>query len=143
MDNIAQRLGLVVHWVGGLITIYAIVISFGINAYYLEKRETYLVIDEAVALCSDYKNTYDSSLVSEGECYYNPMYGSGDDLIEALSPTKSKFVKKVYLDRDILRFFEASLETLVSSWIVLFGILYGWLIRFILAGKAHILPWKK
>ena len=31
MDNIAQRFGLVIHWLGAMVTLYVIIISFGLN----------------------------------------------------------------------------------------------------------------
>jgi hypothetical protein len=82
MDNIAQRLGLVIHWAGFLVTALYLILAI-----------------------------LDSFKLSDGLVFYF------DELI-----------------------FDHILQ--LYAFPILISFLLGWLIRFILVGKVHILPWK-
>ena len=136
MDSIAQRLGLVIHWIGLLISVFVIIFLFLSNSDALRPGQKH-VDENNVMNC---EKVYSKHLFfgEAGDCYPSPnaWQGENSDLaryrrIELTKPSISKFI-----NRGLTDIFE------VERFLLWAAILYGWLIRFILVGKVHILPWK-
>lgn len=138
MDNIAQRLGLVVHWVGLLATVFVIVMSLADNEQELRKRTLsgFYGTDE----CTVFHETKNINVPKDGECFLRSDFIAGNLYYEN---DDNKWRIKFTVEPSIIRWIQESITTMFEYWIFLCGILYGWLIRFILTGKIHALPWKK
>ena len=144
MDNIAQRLGLVVHWVGSLLTVLCIVSSF----IYNKDELTHLIGDSLyksdVDNCKIFVKTIDRSTVKNGDCFIQEDYtGSRPlyDIAEGYGYDNQYRVKRD-IEPSITQWILYSVNTMFDRWFLLIGIFCGWLIRYILSGKIHILPWK-
>ena len=130
MDNISQRLGLVIHWVGLLIGVGALIfIIAGSASHHLQTREYYGDADKSecqriLARASE-----------DGDCIVRDRYSNYSEPYQQLIIRKPSF--KRFIDSSINEVFR------IDALVFLTVFLFGWLFRFILAGKVHILPWKK
>jgi hypothetical protein len=132
MDNIAQRLGLVIHWVGLLIGVGALIfIIAGEASHHLQTKEYYGRADK-----SECQRIRDQIPLEVGDCIVNAQqkYFPYEKPYEQLRIRKPSF--KNFIDSSIKEIFR------IDALVFLTGFLFGWLFRFILAGKVHILPWK-
>ena len=137
MDNIAQRLGLVIHWVGLLIGVGALIFILASNAeHHLQTREYYGDADKSECL-----RILESTPLEEGDCKVNPEYGWTKDYFPSSKPYEQLRVRKP----SFKNFIGSSIDDIfrIDASLFLAVFLFGWLFRFILAGKVHILPWKK
>lgn len=144
MDNIAQRLGLVVHWLGSLLTVLCIVSSFIYNIDELTHRIEDSLHESDVDMCKVFRETKDRSAVKNGECFIQYDYTGSRPLYDIAEGWgyDNKYKVKRDIEPSITQWILYSVNTMLDRWFLLIGIFCGWLIRFILVGKAHILPWK-
>ena len=132
MDNIAQRLGLVIHWVGLLIGVGALIFILASNAeHHLQTREYYGDADKSECL-----RIRDQIPLKVGDCIVNAQqkYNSFAKPYKQLRIRKPSF--KNFINSSLDEIFD------IDAFVFLTVFLFGWLFRFILAGKVHILPWK-
>ena len=138
MNNIAQRLGLVIYLIGGVVTASIIVLSFADNLRELSDYTADSSSRWEINKCQYFNETTKRSEVKKGDCYLTYSI----DSIAASMGRDTQYIRKNDIESSIIRWIQESIGTMLEYWILLCGILYGWLIRFILAGKVHILPWK-
>ncbi|MDC1487172.1 hypothetical protein N8224_01210 [Gammaproteobacteria bacterium] len=143
MNNISERLGLVVHWLGWLCTIFIVVIIFHTNSYHLFDDEYPYITSNASEECKELLREYDDHVANERwtessnidkDEYWTCRFRE-TETITIMKPSEGS----------ILRWLERSIDDIVFEFpeVLLFlSFLMGWLIRFILVGKVHILPWK-
>ena len=137
MNNIAQRLGLVIYLIGVVVTASIIVLSFADNLRELSNYTADSTLAWDTRDCNRVE-TFKRSEVKNGECYLTRDFSYG---VTVLGKDYTYIQRNDY-EASIIRWIQESIRTMFDYWIFLCGILYGWLIRFILAGKVHILPWK-
>ena len=147
MDNIAQRLGLVIHWVGLLIVVGGIIfIVAGNVSWHLQTREYYGEADKSECQRilepteKHFTRTQIELLSEEGDCVLSYEYEMFGNVISNKKPYRQLRIHKP----SFKRFIDSSIDEIfrIDALVFLAVFLFGWLFRFILAGKVHILPWK-
>ena len=138
MGNITQRLGLVAHWAGFLVTVLFLLYALLINATYLENRWSTEVVVNYSEEC-DRTVAADSNQTKVGDCWQmnvceDGYYGAEKCEFYTLKPYFRGFNR--FIDEFLIR-------TLLEYFYITLSFLTGWVIRFILVSKVHILPWKK
>ena len=143
VNNISERLGLVVHWLGWLCTIFILVGIFNFNSRFLFGYTYSVPTSNANEECKKLLREYDDHIANERwtesanidrDKYWTCRYRDAET-IYVKEPVEGSFFK--WLERsfnDI--FFE------FPEFLLFISFLIGWLIRFILVGKVHIFPWK-
>jgi hypothetical protein len=148
MDNISQRLGLVIHWVGLLIGVGIIIfIIAGSASHHLQTREYYgnAYKSECQRILEPtekhFTRTQFELLSEEGDCVLSYEHTVFGDLRSSKKPYRRLGIHKP----SFKRFIDSSINEIFrpDALVFLAVFLFGWLFRFILAGKVHILPWKK
>ena len=134
MDNIAQRLGLVMHWAGLIITSLFLIFSIVENLRNIENKLKLEVVPFKDCL----QDVTPYSPEKDGDCLRTEVCE-----LCFFDMDKYEYRKRISYSPDYGQFFdELIFDTILKYYFLTISFLIGWLIRYILVGKIHILPWK-